>query len=70
MGEFVEGLSEQKEKAALDAWFDEASKVAWARSADVKKYYATASIVSAERIVFNIKFNDYRLVVSVMLGIV
>jgi mRNA interferase HigB len=27
--------------------------------------YATASIVSAERIVFNIKGNDYRLVVAV-----
>ncbi|MFK0692304.1 type II toxin-antitoxin system HigB family toxin [Mesorhizobium sp. IMUNJ 23033] len=67
--EFVEGLSGQKEKpavkAALDAWFDEVSKVAWASSADVKKHYATASIVSAERIVFNIKVNDYRLVVSV-----
>jgi mRNA interferase HigB len=34
-------------------------------SADVKRLYATASIVNAERIVFNIKGNDYRLVVSV-----
>jgi mRNA interferase HigB len=34
-------------------------------SADVKPLYATASIVNAERIVFNIKGNDYRLVVSV-----
>jgi mRNA interferase HigB len=31
----------------------------------VKRRYATASIVTAERIVFNIKGNDYRLVVSV-----
>ena len=31
----------------------------------MKKLYATASIVSAERIVFNIKGNDYRLVVAV-----
>jgi mRNA interferase HigB len=34
-------------------------------TADVKRRYATASIVSAERIVFNIKGNDYRLVVAV-----
>jgi mRNA interferase HigB len=34
-------------------------------SADVKRLYATASIVNAERIVFNIKGNDYRLDVSV-----
>ena len=52
-------------KAALDAWFDEVSKATWASSADVKKLYATASVVSAERIVFNIKGNDYRLVVAV-----
>src|SRR5262245_61866312 len=67
--EFVEGLSGRKDqpavKAALDAWFDEVSKVDWRSSADVRRLYATASIVSAERIDFNIKGNDYRLVVSV-----
>ena len=66
---FVEGLTGQKDqpavKAAIDAWFDEVSKASWTSSADVKRLYATASIVSAERIVFNIKGNDYRLVVAV-----
>lgn len=52
-------------KAALDSWFAEVSKADWVSTADVKKLYATASIVSAERIVFNIKGNDSRLVVSV-----
>lgn len=52
-------------KAALDSWFAEVSKAAWASTADVKRFYATASIVSADRIVFNIKGNDYRLVVAV-----
>jgi mRNA interferase HigB len=52
-------------KAALDAWFDEVKKARWASTADVKRHYATASIVSADRIVFNIKGNDYRLVVAV-----
>lgn len=67
--EFVEGLAGRQDqaavKAALDAWFDEVSKAEWASSADVRKHYGTASIVSAERIVFNIKGNDYRLVVAV-----
>jgi mRNA interferase HigB len=36
-----------------------------ATAADVKNSYATASIISADRIVFNIKGNDYRLVVAV-----
>ena len=67
--EFVESLKGKKDqsavKASLDAWFDEVSKAAWPSSASVKKLYATASIVNAERIVFNIKGNAYRLVVAV-----
>ena len=52
-------------KTALDAWFDEVRKAKWQNTAEVKRLYATASIVAADRIVFNIKGNDYRLVVSV-----
>ena len=52
-------------KSALDAWFEEVRKARWKSSADVKRLYATASVVSAERIVFNIKGHGYRLVVSV-----
>jgi mRNA interferase HigB len=52
-------------KAALDAWFAEVSKADWISTADVKRLYATASIINAERIVFNIKGNDYRLVVAI-----
>lgn len=52
-------------KSALDAWFDEVRKAKWKNTAEVKRLYATASVVSAERIVFNIKGNDYRLVASV-----
>ena len=67
--EFAEGLAGRKDQpavtAALNAWFEEVSKASWSSSADVKNLYATASIISADRIVFNIKGNDYRLVVSV-----
>jgi mRNA interferase HigB len=67
--EFVATLAGHKDqpavKAALDAWFDEVSKADWTTSADLKRRYATASIVNAERIVFNIKGNDYRLVVAI-----
>jgi mRNA interferase HigB len=67
--EFVEARRGYKDqpalKAALDAWFDEVKKARWAGTADVKRSYATASIISADRIVFNIKGNDYRLVVAV-----
>jgi mRNA interferase HigB len=67
--EFAAGRAGYKDgaalKAALDAWFDEAKKARWTNTADVKRRYATASIVSADRIVFNIKGNDYRLVAAV-----
>ena len=66
--EFVEQRRGYKDyvalKAALDAWFDEVKKAQWSSTADVKRSYATASIISADRIVFNIKGNAYRLVVA------
>jgi mRNA interferase HigB len=52
-------------KAALDAWFHEAQRAKWRNSAEVKRSYGTASIVSADRVVFNIKGNDYRLVTAI-----
>jgi mRNA interferase HigB len=67
--EFVEGRKGHKDqaalKAALDAWFDEARKARWSGMAQVRRSYATASIVSADRTVFNIKGNDYRLVAAI-----
>jgi mRNA interferase HigB len=66
---FVAGRAGSKDqpalKAALDAWFAEVSKAGWTSASDVKRLYASASIVGADRIVFNIKGNDYRLVVAV-----
>jgi mRNA interferase HigB len=66
---FVEARAGHKDqsavKAALDSWFSEMRKANWVSMADVKRSYASASIVSSDRIVFNIKGNDYRLVVSV-----
>ena len=52
-------------RAALDAWYYEVRRVRWKNTADVKRHYATASVVGADRIVFNIKGNSYRLVVSI-----
>jgi mRNA interferase HigB len=67
--EFVESLQGTKAcapvKSALDAWFHEAQCAVWKNSAEVKAAYANASIVGGERVVFNIKGNDYRLVVAI-----
>src|SRR6185437_14977385 len=51
-------------KGALDAWFDEVRRAEWTNMAAVKQLYRSASVVSADRVVFNIKGNDYRLVTA------
>jgi mRNA interferase HigB len=51
-------------KAALDAWYDEARRARWASTAELKSKYRAASVVTGDRIVFNIRGNRYRLVVS------
>ena len=50
---------------SLKSWVDEAKKAAWAQPAEIKEQYRSASILKNRRVVFNIKGNDYRLLVSV-----
>jgi len=50
---------------ALNAWFDEVRRAKWKTMMDVKKLYVTASVISAERVVFNINGNSYRLATSI-----
>lgn len=52
-------------KAQLDAWYDLVSKAKWNTPAELKAQLASASILTSERVVFNIKGNDYRLVASI-----
>lgn len=47
------------------AWIDEAKNANWCTPADIKAHFGSASILKERRVVFNIKGNDYRLVVSV-----
>jgi len=49
----------------LRSWYALASRSNWRRPADVKAAYRNASVVANNRIVFNIKGNDYRLVTAV-----
>ena len=67
--EFVARLKGRRDhpavKTELDSWFAEASRARWASSADVKRLYASASIVGSDRVVFNIKGNDYRLAMAI-----
>ena len=49
----------------LKSWADEVKKATWRQPADIKDQYRNASVLKNRRVVFNIKGNDYRLVVSV-----
>lgn len=48
----------------LKAWFAEVSKATWRTMVEIKRRYPSASVVDAERVVFNIGGHKYRLVVK------
>jgi mRNA interferase HigB len=49
----------------LKAWHEEASNADWTQPADIKAQFRSASVLRNRRVVFNIKGNDYRLVVAI-----
>ena len=52
-------------KQAVLTWGDEIKKAQWKHPSDIKNQFATASILKSRRVVFNLKGNDYRVVVAV-----
>ena len=49
----------------LKTWYNTAMNANWKSPSDVKKTYASASILKQGRIVFNIKGNTYRLITKI-----
>jgi mRNA interferase HigB len=49
----------------LTTWFREISKIEWHNPNDIKREYPTASFLKDNRVIFNIKGNNYRLIVKV-----
>ena len=49
----------------VDAWLVEASEAEWRTTSDLKARYSSASFLSGNRVVFNLKGNHYRLLVKV-----
>lgn len=68
---YLEGQAGRKDHRALVAsvwgWYEVVRKATWANVMDLKRDFGSASIVG-DRIVFNIKGNDYRLIVAVDYG--
>ena len=52
-------------RTALEVWHADARKATWQTPDDIKKVYASASFLADNRVVFNIKGNDYRLIVHI-----
>jgi mRNA interferase HigB len=52
-------------KQSVLAWCDEVKKARWRQPSDIKAQYAHASILKNRRVVFNLKGNNYRLIVAV-----
>jgi len=50
---------------ALRAWLSEVRNASWEGMVDIKARYPSASVIDSERVVFNIRGNNYRLVVKV-----
>jgi mRNA interferase HigB len=50
---------------ALHAWSAIAESVHWKNASEVKKTLGNASIINAERVVFNIAGNKHRLIVAI-----
>jgi mRNA interferase HigB len=52
-------------KDPLLAWYREVEKEEWSNPARLKEKYRSASVVTDNRVVLNIKGNNYRLVVKI-----
>ncbi len=52
-------------KTALEVWYADAKKSIWTAPDDIKKIYANASFLADNRVIFNIKGNEYRLIVHI-----
>ncbi len=54
-----------KASTALLAWYHEFSKQVFKNFNELKEVYGNASIVANNRVIFNIKGNEYKLIISV-----
>lgn len=52
-------------RSRLESWFVDVKHAEWQKPDDIKAVYRTASTIGNNRVVFNIKGNRYRVVVSI-----
>lgn len=52
-------------RQSLQAWYADVKHSDWKKPSDIKSVYRNASFLSNNRVVFNIKGNNYRVIVVV-----
>ncbi|MDD2369752.1 MAG: type II toxin-antitoxin system HigB family toxin [Sulfuricurvum sp.] len=52
-------------KTPLEVWHSDVRKAQWESPDQIKREYSSASFLRDNRVVFNIKGNDYRLIVHI-----
>ncbi len=63
--EFWEQPGYSDSQGQLEAWHEEVLKADWSTPQELKEQFRSASVLQDSRVVFNIKGNDYRLVVKI-----
>lgn len=65
LNEYCKQSKYHQAEESLRAWIYEVRFSTWENSNELKAKYGNASIISSKRVVFNIKGNDYRLIVDI-----
>lgn len=63
--EFYEMSGNEDSRVALERWYDVVDKVSWRNFSEIKVDFPATDYVGNQHYVFNIKGNNYRLVVVV-----
>ncbi len=63
--EFWEQPGYSDAQGQLEAWHEEVLRADWSTPQELKAQFRNASVLQGSRVVFNIKGNDYRLVVKI-----
>ena len=63
--EFWEQPQYSDSQGQLEAWHEEVLKADWSNPQELKAQFGNASILQDSRVVFNIKGNEYRLIVKI-----
>lgn len=62
---YCEDAKYRNAKPQILAWLVEIKQARWKNANELKSHYRNASVVGDKRVIFNIKGNDYRLIVDI-----